>query len=67
MNYFDKYIIEVKEQLFCNASKEYRDNNITYLYSNEQIDNNLYYFKKCMKENLSAYKALLFFNDYLKE
>lgn len=65
MNDFNKYIIDAKEQLNCNASEEYRNNNVTYLYTNDEIDNNLDYFKKCMKNGLSAYKALLFFNDYL--
>lgn len=36
-----------------------------YTYTNEQIDANLPYFKKCMQEGLSAYKALLFFNGFL--
>ena len=67
MKKFDKYIIEVKEQLCCNTTKEYSDNNVTYLYTDEEIDNNLDYFKKCMKNDLSTYKALLFFYDYLNE
>jgi hypothetical protein len=67
MKDFDEYLNELKEQLFCNATQEYKDNNITYLYSNEIIDNNLNYFERCMKDELSAYKALLFFNDYLNE
>jgi len=30
-----------------------------------KLKNNVEYFKKCHKRGLSAYKALLFFNDYL--
>lgn len=66
MNYsFEEYIENVKEQLECNATEEYKLNYIVYTYSNEQIDSNLDYFKKCKKDNLSPYKALLFFSDYL--
>lgn len=65
MNNFKKYLEEVKEQLECNASEEFKNQNITYDFENNQIDNNLVYFKNCMQSNLSSYKALLFFNDYL--
>lgn len=30
------------------------------------LKDNVDYFKKCYESGLSAYKALLFFNDYLK-
>jgi hypothetical protein len=59
------YIEDTKSQLYCNASKYVRSKYITYTYTNKQIDDNLSYFNKCMKDGLSAYKALLFFNDYL--
>lgn len=62
-----EYIDNVKSQLHCNASQEYSDSHVTYLYSNEQIDDNLDYFEKCRKDKLSAYKSLLFFEDYLTE
>lgn len=29
------------------------------------LKDNVEYFKKCYEKNLSAYKALLFFHDYL--
>ena len=32
----------------------------------ELLKNNVEYFKKCYESGLSAYKALLFFPDYLK-
>ena len=65
-NHFEDYIENVKEQLECNATDYYKDNFITYYFSNEQIYDNLDYFEKCMKSELSAYKALLFFSDYLR-
>lgn len=63
---FETYMIDVKSQLCCNATDEYKQEYITYGHTNEQVDNNLKYFKSCMNDNLSAYKALLFFNDYLR-
>ena len=65
MEIFDLYLDNVKEQLYCNASDDYKNNYITYLYSNEDVNNNLNYFKKCFHDGLSAYKSLLFFGDYL--
>lgn len=64
---FEEYILNAKSQLYCNASDEYRSEYITYNYTNEQIDANLEYFKKCYDRDLSAYKALLFFSDYLSD
>jgi len=61
---FRKYMKEVREQLTCNASDIYKEWNITYNYTNKQIDSNIVYFKYCFKSNLSSYKALLFFSDY---
>lgn len=66
MKDFKKYIENAKEQLDCNATDDFKNNYITYLYSNEQIDDNLDYFKNCMKSGLSAYKALLFLGDFLR-
>ena len=67
MTNFQLYIIDVKQQLYCNASDEYKKEYITYNYTNEQVDNNLMYFEKCMRDGLSPYKALLYFGDYLNE
>lgn len=64
---FEEYIINVKSQLYCNASEEDKNEYIIYLFSNEEIENNLDYFKKCFDRDLSGYKALLFFKDYLDE
>jgi len=38
---------------------------LEYTYTDEQIFGNVEYFEKCKKRGLSAYKALLFFHDYL--
>ncbi len=38
---------------------------LEYNYKEEDIFNNIDYFKRCFENDLSAYKALLFFNDYL--
>ena len=37
------------------------------VYTINDIDNNIDYFNKCYQDGLSAYKALLFFFDYLQE
>ena len=63
MQDFETYIKEVKEQLFCNATDDYKNQYVTYMYTNEQVDSNLDYFKDCMSKNLSPYKALLFFDE----
>ena len=62
---FEEYIEDIKSQLCCNNPKIV--NFITYDYSEQQIDENLDYFKECLDRNLSGYKALLFFSDYLLE
>ena len=62
---FEEYIKDVKSQLYCN-NPEIVDF-ITYDYAEEEIDSNLDYFKECLDRNLSGYKALLFFSDYLLE
>lgn len=65
MKNFNEYINDIKEQLSCNASEEYKENYTTYVYSSEDIDNNLDYFMLCFIHNVSGYKALLFFDEYL--
>jgi hypothetical protein len=67
MKNFDLYIADVKSQLDENATDFHKENYITYTYSNEVVDNNLDYFEDCMNKGLSAYKALLYFYDYLSE
>ncbi len=62
---FKKYLEVVRLQLVCNATDDYKNNHITYNYTNEQIDSNLDYFERCMNDQLSEYKSLLFFSYYL--
>jgi hypothetical protein len=64
---FEDYIKRVKEQLVCNATDDYKKSYITYGHSNEKVDSHLGYFRKCMHDGLSEYKALLFFEFYLDE
>ena len=42
-------------------------NTDSYLYTEKSLFDNIEYFRKCYDDNLSAYKALLFFQNYLKE
>lgn len=68
MNFtFEEYIKDVKSQLECNASEEYKKKYVVYTYSNEDVDNNLDYFKKMYDDGYSAYKALLLFSYKPKE
>ena len=61
----EEYIQNVKSQLCVNqmGPVDY----ITYNYSNELVDQHINYFEYQLKQGLSAYKALLFFHDYLDE
>ena len=63
---FYQYMENVREQLECNATDDYKSKYVVYAYSNELVDLNIEYFKKCLDKQLSAYKALLFFHDYIK-
>lgn len=38
----------------------------SYNYDDQLLFDNIDYFKRCQEKGLSAYKALLFFNDYLE-
>jgi hypothetical protein len=64
---FDDYILKVKSQLVCNADDFQKANHYLYDYTDNQIDENLNYFKGCYREGLSEYKSLLFFHDYLNK
>jgi hypothetical protein len=61
----DGYIELAKKQLYCNTTQEEKDVYYTYNFTNEQIDDNIPYFIKCLERDLSPYKALLFFHDFL--
>jgi hypothetical protein len=65
MQNFDEYMLDVFSQLDENVTDDYRGEYVTYTYSSELVNNNLDYFEYCMEKNLSPYKALLFFYDYL--
>ena len=49
-------------------SEKFEDGHaVEFMYTEEQIMSNQYYFKKCFEYGLSPYKALTFFNDELEE
>jgi len=62
---FEEYKESVLGQLECNADDDYKSKYVVYLYDNNDIENNLAYFRDCLTRGLSPYKALLFFRDYL--
>ena len=64
---FEEYMADVRSQLIDNATDEHKSQYITYDYSNLLVDSNLEYFKDCYESRLSAYKSLLFFNDFLND
>jgi len=55
------YLEKVRDLLCCNTTEGIYT---TYAYTNNQINDNLDYFKKCEDNGLSPYKSLLFFGDY---
>ena len=55
MDNFDKYLIRVGIR------------SLEYDYSDDILFDNIEYFKGCYEDGLSAYKALLFLYDHLKE
>lgn len=59
---FQTYMDDVRSQLTCNAPNS---EHVTFEYTPEQVQEHLIYFLKCFKRNLSPYKALTFFIDYL--
>lgn len=67
----EEYLEDIKRHLFDYQSDEdKKDLQLLfsfYDYKYEEILNNKEYFKKCMDDGLSTYKALLFFDDYLQK
>lgn len=59
------YIFKVKSHLYCNLTNNERMVEVSYDYTDDDIDKNVDYFCDCLNEGLSPYKALLFFYDYL--
>jgi len=51
---FNKYLIEVGIR------------SAEYTYSDNELFENIEYFKRCHANNMSAYKALLFLGGYIK-
>lgn len=51
---FEKYLIMVGIR------------SLEYTYTDDQLFENIEYFRQCHREGLSAYKALLFMNDEFK-
>ena len=64
---FKEYIEKVKENLCQNMTEDEKSVLICYEFTDDDIDNNLDYFKNCYNQELSAYKALLYFNDYIEK
>ena len=60
---FEDYLKDVYSQL---VQDDKNSRYIKYNYTKEQVDNYKLYFENCFHSGLSAYKALLFFDDYLK-
>jgi len=60
---WNAYIDDVHCQLSCNNPNPV--DFIVYDYTNEQVKQNETYFRNCLRNGLSGYKALLFFGDYL--
>ena len=64
---FEDYLKRIKSLLYCNATKEIKEENVTYIYNDEEIDKHIKYFEDCFKENLSPNRSLLYFEYYLNE
>lgn len=59
-----EYIRALREQLYCNATEEYKSKYITYTHTNKEVTDNLDFFKVMRHCQISPYKALLYFSDY---
>lgn len=66
---FDEYITKVYSCLCCNITEEERNREYIscYDFTEEEVNKNISYFRECYNSGLSAYKALLFFYDFLIE
>ena len=63
---FEEYITDAKSQLVCNNVDIDNIEYILFYYTDSSIDDNRNYFMDCFNSNLSSYKALTFFYDYLQ-
>lgn len=64
---FKEYMADVYSQLECNMSAEDKAKYGCYTYTEQTVKDNLDYFRDCKDTNLSPYKALLWFHDYLED
>lgn len=64
---FDDYMADVYSQLECNISAKDKAKYGCYTYLEQTVKDNIDYFRDCLKSNLSAYKALLWFHEYLED
>lgn len=64
---FEEYIEKVKSNLYCNLSEDEKKVFYSYDFTEDEIDNNLEYFKDCYNNDISAYTSLLLFADYLRK
>lgn len=64
---FNEYLTKVYSHLCCNITEEQRKHEyiVCYDYSEEEVRDNISYFQECYHSGLAAYKALLFFYDFL--
>lgn len=64
---FEEYIEKVKSNLYCNLSEDEKKVFYSYDFTEDEIDNNLDYFRDYYNNDISAYTSLLFFADYLRK
>lgn len=64
---FEEYIEKVKSNLYYNLSEDEKKVFYSYDFTEDEIDNNLEYFKDYYNNDISAYTSLLFFADYLRK
>lgn len=64
---FQTYMERVRSQLECNTDMSKERDYIVFTYSEEQVNQERVYFMRCMRRNLSPYKALTFFHDWLED
>jgi hypothetical protein len=57
---------DVRSQLLCNNPDSNTDQ-VLFTFSEKEVNENIIYFFRSFRENLSAYKSLTFFMYYLNE
>jgi len=61
----EEYIILVKERLECNMSEEDQKHNICFMYTEEEIDKNVDFYRWCMRNKISPYLSFYHLQDYI--